>query len=311
MAPKVTVIVPICNVERYIKKCLVSIMNQSLSDIEILCVDDCSTDLSVEIVKSLEVRDPRIRLVQHQSNLGAGGARNTGIRLATAPYIASVDSDDYVSSTMMENLYNAAVEGEHDIIVCGLSAVDEHGNDTLDTYLPRRELIDLWQAPRNIFTLTNNSFCNKLWRKSLFLQNKIFFPNYLYYSDLATTPRVLLKARTIYFIDEAYYKYCRRSGSITSTNSAKHVLDYLRVFDIIKDFLIEEGVFDVHKRNFESAIMNNFSYHAKNVSEIESKGVRQYLRHLLLLKEAYIKFDNEIRELSIDELLACFSRENV
>jgi glycosyltransferase involved in cell wall biosynthesis len=306
MSPRVTIVVPIYNAERTLAKCLDSIMSQSLTDIEILCIDDCSADASVEIVKSLQARDSRIKLVQHQSNLGPGGARNTGIQLATAQYIASVDSDDYISSTMIDSLYQPAVEGRYDIIVCGLSAIDEDGN-TLETYLPRHELIDLRQTPRNIFTLTNPSFCNKLWNKSLFLDHKIFFPNHSYYSDSATTPRILFKARTIYFIGENHYKYCRRSGSITNTHSAKHVLDYLRVFDIIKEFLIEERVWDKHREDFEAKIVHHLSRHAKNVSDARNVNdeTRQYLRHLLLLKEAYIKFDDDVRQLSTEELRAC------
>jgi glycosyltransferase involved in cell wall biosynthesis len=286
-------------------------MNQSFRDIEILCIDDCSSDHSVEIVKSLQTRDSRIKLVHHQFNLGPGGARNTGIQLSTAPYAAFVDSDDYISPAMIEKSYNCAAEGDYDVIIFGYVAVDESGN-ILSTHLPQEGDIDLRESRRNIFFLTNPSVCNKLWKKSLFVENKIFFPNQLYYDDLATTPRLLLKARRVRFIREGFYKYLKRLGSITNTYGAKNVLDYIRVFDLLKEFLINEGVFDVYKEEFESAVRGQIYYHALTVlkRKIGHEEERQYLRHLLLLKNSYLKSDDEFRVLSVDELVVELTRQN-
>jgi glycosyltransferase involved in cell wall biosynthesis len=302
--PAATIIVPIYNTEKYIRKCLESIMSQSFRDIEILCIDDNSSDHSVEIVESLQAQDLRIKLVRHQLNLGPGAARNTGIRLSTAPYVAFVDSDDYVSPLMMEKSYHYAAEGGDDIIIFGFDKVDESGT-LLSTYLPQEGYIDSEEPPSNLFSFTNPSVCNKLWKKSLFVENKIFFPDRQHYSDLATTPRLLFKARRVGLVREALYKYLKRLGSITNTHSAKHILDYIRTFDLLKEFLINEGVFEVYKKQFESAVRAHILYHAMQVHEgtIGHAQERQYLKHLLLLRDSYLKFDDEVRVLSADELL--------
>ena len=286
MNPAVTVIVPIYNTEKYIRKCLESIMSQSFQDIEILCIDDNSGDHSVEIVKSLQAQDLRIKLVHHQFNLGLGAALNTGIKLSTAPYVAFVDSDDYISPFMIEKSYNYAVEGRYDIIIFGFVEVDESGN-ILSTHLPQEGYIDFKEPPGNIFFLTNPGVWNKLWKKSLFVENKIFFPDRQYFSDLATTPRLLFKARRVYFIREVFYKYLKRLGSITNTYSAKHILDHIRTFDLLKEFLINEEVFGAYKEQFKSAVKGHILYHATQVhkGKIEHEQERQYLRHLLLLRE--------------------------
>lgn len=279
-------------------------MSQSLRDIEILCVDDNSSDHSVEIVKSLQAQDLRIKLVHHQDNLGEGAARNTGIQLSTAPYVAFVDSDDYISPLMIEKSHNYAAEGGYDIIIFGFVEVDESGN-ILSTHLPQEGYIDFKKPSSNLFSLTNPGVCNKLWKKSLFVENKILFPDRQLYSDLATTPRLLFKARRVRFIREVFYTYLKRLGSITNSHSAKHILDHIRTFDLLKEFLINEGVFDEYKEQFESAVRGHVLYHAMQVhkGKIGHEEERQYLRHLLLLRDSYLKFDDEVRALSVDELL--------
>ena len=128
MNPKISVIIPIYNVEEYLDKCLNSVRNQTLKDIEIICVDDCSPDDSYLIVERHAAEDSRISLIRHEKNLGLGGARNTAIRASKADYIASVDSDDYMSLNMLEVLWDASNNGWFDIVGCGYSRVDGDGN---------------------------------------------------------------------------------------------------------------------------------------------------------------------------------------
>lgn len=126
MKPKVSVIVPIYNVEKYVGKCIESIINQTLKEIEIILVDDGSTDKSGKIADDYAKLDKRIKVI-HQDNLGQGKARNRGIDIAVGEYIGFIDSDDWADLNMYEELYNSAMTKKVDIVVCGRKLYDENG----------------------------------------------------------------------------------------------------------------------------------------------------------------------------------------
>ena len=113
--PKVSVIIPVYNTERYLRRCLDSVCNQTLSDIEIICINDCSTDNSLDILKEYADKDKRIKIINFKENKGAAVARNTGIDIVNGEYIGFIDSDDFVDSDFYEKLYNTASENNSDI----------------------------------------------------------------------------------------------------------------------------------------------------------------------------------------------------
>ncbi|MYM55835.1 glycosyltransferase family 2 protein [Thalassovita mangrovi] len=301
--PKVSVIIPIYGTERYIERCVRSVMNQTLKDIEILCIDDCSPDNSAEIVQLLAAEDDRIRLIRHESNLGPGGARNTGIYLARAPYLASVDSDDYIDSLMLERLWDATEGQTIDVVSCGLALVDEDGTETTKSAMPNKTVKnDALQA--NILSLLQPSFCNKLWRISLFRDNGILFPTNVYYEDLATTPKALRYAKDIRIIQDALYYYVVRRGSATNSYSARHIIDYFRTYDMLWDFLESEGLMERYQDDFFEKIAQSLHYHTKMIAEtaMDEADKNQYVRHMLLMKLAYITFNSKLRELDTETL---------
>lgn len=305
MMPALTVIIPVYNTQAYLEKCVSSVLNQTLTNIEILCIDDCSIDNSPAILRSLQARDARIRIVRHERNLGLGEVRNTGIRLASAPYLASVDSDDYIAPDMLEILYRAAMEDDHDIVACGWADVDENER-VLGTASFEDRVVDLRNCPADmdILNIVNPSFCMKLWRRALFIENDIFFPSDMYYEDLATTPRLLLKAKDIRFVEGDYYRYLLRGGSIMNTLSAKHAFDYFHVFDILKEFLLAEDIFLRHEASFDLLVTKHLSYYAGKIAglDVDLRKKQQYLKYLVLLAEAYGKSDAQYRRHDIDQL---------
>ena len=126
---KVSIIVPVYNVELYLRECLDSIINQTLKDIEIICVDDCSTDNSYIILDEYSKKDSRIKLLKHNVNKGLGPARNTGINVAQGEYIGFIDSDDYISLDYFENLYNTAKKYNSDIVsTLNIKLYEMHNN---------------------------------------------------------------------------------------------------------------------------------------------------------------------------------------
>ncbi|MCE7032786.1 glycosyltransferase [Lysobacter sp. GX 14042] len=302
-APKISVIVPLYKTELYVEKCLRSIMAQSFPDIEIICVDDRSPDASAEVAMRLAAEDQRIRLIRHEENLGLGGARNTGIREARAEYIASVDSDDFVESGFLEDLWIGSDAGHYDVVVAGYSIVSPSGK-CLKRHAGKNKILDPIPENQNPIRISDPAFWNKLWRRSLFVDNEIWFPNHIYHQDSATTPRIYTKARRVKFIKSWKYNYLLRADSITQSTSDKHLLDRYRCVDVLKDFFIREGLYEKLEGAITDRILSGYSYHVGNVVKNRHGGeekTNDYLRHLLIMREAYLEHDMVVRGMSLEE----------
>lgn len=307
-SPKISVIIPIYGTEAYVEKCVRSVMDQTLREIEILCIDDCSPDNSAAIIERLAAEDGRIRLIRHERNLGLGGARNTGIEAARAPYVAGVDSDDYIQPEMMERLWTGTEGQTADVVACNMMLISATG-ELLNTisFQPGRLQNDHDQL--NIFGTYNPSFCNKLWRRSLFIDNDIRFPEHCYYEDLATSPRLLRHAKELRTIPDNLYRYVYRETSITRTTSAKHITDYFKVYDLLQTFLEAEGLRERYRVEFRNIFNAGLAYHASNVtsSALDEAEKRQYLRTMLMLKLSYLEYRDPLHDLDaqmLQELIA-------
>ncbi len=289
MIPLISIIVPIYNVEQYLTKCLQSIAQQSLQEIEIICIDDCSPDNSNKIVTKHIKIDSRISLITHKENTGQGGARNTGIMAAKADYILCVDSDDSLQPNMLKTLWDATGNGEYDVICCGYKCVNEKG-DILSHHSYPASVHKNDNHEFNIFSF-NTAPWNKLWKKSVFIQNNIWFPHHMHYQDLATIPRLFCKAKTIKVIEDKLYLYLIRDNSVTTTFSARHIFDYVKVFEIIIDFLKEEGLSIHYQQELTDMVGNHLHFHATNVakSNMAKPEKKYYLQILLMLKLSFLK----------------------
>lgn len=222
----ISVIVPIFGVENYLDECLKSIVNQTYKDIEVLCIDDCTLDNSISIVKKYMRLDPRVRLINHAENRGLGGARNTGIREAKGEYISFIDSDDVMEPTMLEKLYDAITRDNVDAAICGIYRFvegRERYNYTTFHYLDtpaarsyvikdhKERLIDLWpSAP------------NKLYKTSVIREHSCVFPEKLLYEDHFFYYNYFKHIDAFTYVNEFLYGYrAERPGSITSTLSGR------------------------------------------------------------------------------------------
>ena len=305
MLIKVSVIVPIYDTEKYLERCLDSLLCQSFHNFEIICVDDCSPDNCSDIIEAYSRRDPRIVSIRHTKNIGLGGARNTGIRAARGDYIASVDSDDYVLPNMLETVYGHTNSGKYDIVVFGYDRVDEHGV-VRSTEAFKPQLLSNYNAEIDIFGLTNPGFGNKLWRRSLFIENNMFFPDRLYYEDLALTPRIFAVSKTIKLIPDIFYKYVFRDSSITRSYGPKQLLDYFKVFELLYIFVEERGLVDRYQKEFVACVNRNLEFHSKNVanSSMSDQETLLYLRQLLIYKIAFLESHMLLKKFGREEHIA-------
>lgn len=296
--PKVSVIVPIYNTEAYLERCLLSLLGQTFQNFEILCVDDASQDGSARIAETFSRRDGRLRLIRHDRNLGAGGARNSGIRAAASNYLAFVDSDDHADNDLLAQVY-AATRGEFfDVVSFGYRSVDSDGNFVARAVPTRRDIDDAHAATGRLL-MTEPHPWNKLWRRQLFDTNDIWFPENMYWEDLATVPRLMLQAKSITFLDRALYSYLDRQDSTVNRISDQHILDYFRSFDIIKDFLIERNQYESQRADFEEIIRISLSWYSEKISAsrtLTRKSIVDGVRYCGLLASSYICADDAFRK---------------
>lgn len=291
--PAISVIVPVFRTEQYVEQCIKSILHQTFQDFEILCIDDASPDDSLPIIESLAERDDRIKIIRHQSNMGLGAARNTGIKQARAEYVGGVDSDDYVMPEFLAQLHAGTDGGMTDIVVCGIECLASSNGvltrSLLDTTV---NVVDPLSTQNNIFGMTTPSFCNKLWRRNLFIDNDICFPTDIYYEDLATTPRVLSFARRVRYTGGKCYKYVLRNDTIIGGYSLKHLIDYFKVFDILKDFCVSNNIYEERKAQMRQQLLNHLEFHTRNVLDKvqghNADSINQYLYRLVEARTAFL-----------------------
>ncbi len=240
----ISVIVPVYNVEPYIRKCIDSILAQTYNNLEILLVDDGSTDRSCEICDEYAASDSRIR-VTHQANGGLSAARNAGLKMARGNLIGFVDSDDYIDKTMYEKLYRIMKEHEADISICAIEAVDEQGNilglwDSFsfkeDAVLTGKQALQMLDTERGDYNWHFVTACNKLLVKRLFDGNE--FEVGRIHEDEIIVARLFFNCAKIAVTSDKLYFGLIRSSSISNSSPAVKRLDTVYAYYIRYNFLM-------------------------------------------------------------------------
>ncbi|EJV9414803.1 glycosyltransferase [Vibrio vulnificus] len=238
----VSVVVPIYNGEQYLRECLDSIRNQSLTTIEILCIDDGSTDRSKEIIKEIQLKDPRVKYFR-QKNLGVSDARNFGLFKAVGEYVQFIDQDDLICVDMLETLYYAAKKNALDIVSCDISFFGL--DSTLDFHMPipkevvldfTTESVHIVEYLRSFFSKSSGqgAIWNKLYKRDILLNSNRFVSRKLVKSeDTVFSFLILTSAERVMFLSDTFYKYRVRRGSQSRVKS-KYELDLtLNMIDFI------------------------------------------------------------------------------
>lgn len=256
--PKISVIVPIYNVEPYVKDCLQSLVEQTLSDIEIICVDDCGKDKSMRIVKDFAARDNRIRIVKNWRNRGLSYSRNHGMKCARAPYVMFCDSDDMFMSDTCEKMYNAITESGTDVVVGNIHVIYEANHDLKesDAKFFRVPAVGTFDIPQNRKYICYGSAWGKIYQRDVIIDNKLKFPNGLKHEDEFFWPAFCSIAKHIRFIDDIVYQYRRRAGSIMNVAYQQNILnlDPLKVLKKYYKYTNNLNVF-WEQRNWFWAVM--------------------------------------------------------
>lgn len=218
--PLVSVIVPVYNREKYLARCLDSLINQTLKNIEIICINDGSTDKSIDILTQYQNKDERIKIIS-QSQAGVSAARNKGIDFAIGDYIGFVDSDDYVDGDFYEKLYQAAVETESDIACGGIIRENKKKCTILAEYANRKHFDDTRDKFLAILYPDNNYVTNKIYKRAALNTTNIRFIEGMIYEDLFFTPSVIEKLGRLVVVEDTYYNYWKHPKSIIKQDDDK------------------------------------------------------------------------------------------
>ena len=244
---KLSIIVPVYNVEKYLDKCLNSLVNQTLDDIEIIVVNDGTPDNSQVIIDRYKKKYPKIIKSYKKENGGLSSARNYGIKKASGEYIAFVDSDDYVDCNMYKVMYEKAKTQKYDMVVCNLKYVypDKMINASSNIDHDIFTLEDIKKSMLNIYPAA----WNKIFKKSL-LDKGVFFKEKVWFEDVEFLYRLYPYIKSIGSVDGYYYYYIQRSGAITSTFD-KRLFNYISNWNGIVDFYKDNSFYEEYKKELE------------------------------------------------------------
>ncbi len=252
---KVSVIIPVYNVEKYLGKCLDSIINQTLKEIEIIVIDDGSTDKSHNILEKYSNKDNRIKMIT-QENQGLSGARNTGVENAKGEFLSFIDSDDYIKEDMLEKMYDKAQEEKSDIVICRFNQVYNDGtvkySSGITEGFTQQELFK-----RLLSGMASPMACDKIYSRELFIKHNIKYPIGLYHEDVPTTYKLFYYANNISVVEKAFYNWLQRDGSISKSITQKHIDDTFKIYELTKEFLEKENVLEQYNKFY---IRRTFHY---------------------------------------------------
>ena len=247
--PKISVVIPCYCVEKYLDRCLNSIVNQSLKNIEIILIDDGSPDSVPQMCDDWQQQDSRIKVV-HKKNEGLGFARNSGLEIASGEYVAFVDSDDFVDRVMFENLYKEAMASNADAVFCGFKREQKDGswNDCKEvlqrTVFEKKDVVNVMldmiaSAP---FTSCERKYQMSVWhsiyKREIICQNRILFPSErdVVSEDLPFQVDFLSNANRIVYVPEIYYFYCLNGSSLTAVYKPESI----DLFKNLRELLVKK-----------------------------------------------------------------------
>lgn len=303
--PKLSVIVPVYNSEKYIERCLNSIINQSYKNIEIIVVDDCSTDKTSSIIQNLFIYDNRLVYIKLEKNVGVGNARNIGVENATGKYIGFVDSDDWVDSNMYYYLINACESNNTQIAMCGI--LDEYDNNISSVF---RYKYPIENIINNDFALNILSRCesqdifitpivnNKIYSLKFLKENNIFFPVGMQFEDNVFTFLLFTRKCNLSIVKNTVYHYYQRQDSLFHSLSKTFIDDFFASFGYLKNELNSQKTYILFQDKYMSffdrtlSVIINMVFSVENNMEIQKRYFAYINEKLFNNKELFKEYIN-------------------
>ena len=265
----VSIIVPIYNVEKYLSRCVESLLNQTLENIQIILVNDGSTDNSGEIAKVYAEKNPDKILYLEKENGGLSDARNYGMPFATGKYIAFLDSDDYIEKNAYEEMYNKACEGNYDYVEC----------DFIWEYPNKRKIDKIvnYRNKKEMLTNVRVVAWNKLIKREIIEKNKLQFPKGLRYEDVEFTYKLIPYLKSMGYVDKAFVHYIQRENSIANVQNER-TAEIFTILDNVIEYYKDNGLYEEYKEELEYSYTRLLLCSSlKRISKIEDKTNRRKL----------------------------------
>ena len=240
--PKVSVIVPIYNVEKYLEKCINSLLSQTLEDIQIILVNDGSKDNSGNIAKEYEKNNKNRIIYVEKENGGLSDARNYGLKYATGDFIAFLDSDDYIEKNAYEEMYNKAIEENADYVECDF--IWEFPNKIrVDKQYP-------YKNKKEMLSFVRVVAWNKLIKRQLIIDNNLEFPKGLRYEDVEFTYKLIPFINKFAYVDKPFIHYVQRKGSIANVQNER-TAEIFTVLDNVIEFYKKNNIYEKYRDELE------------------------------------------------------------
>lgn len=244
----VSIIIPVYNAEKTIGRCLESLIGQTYPYLEIICVNDCSKDSSFQVLQGFASKDSRVRIINHNENRNAGGARNTGIKSANGHYICFVDNDDWISVDAIQKLVNSSNNGSADLVASDwISYFSDDKQVYNNNLLPDASLKD--NKEYVIFHGFRMLGC--LWKKDIFIANNLFFPENIFFEDNAVGDTIFWYANKISYVQLPLYFYYISSTSVTGFVTKRKITDRITTTELYFANLKHHGFYEQDKDLFD------------------------------------------------------------
>ena len=284
--PKVSVVIPVYNVERFLKESISSLLNQTLEDIELICVNDGSPDNSLEILNDFAAKDSRVKVIS-KPNGGCGSARNRALDEANGEYIYFFDPDDYVLPNALEELYANATINDSDLVMFKIARFFED-NPEIDYSMPFYNFDEIFtDVDFNNFTFTYKDIKHYVMNSAFAPWSKLYKKEYLdsyddfrfdlgvAFDDVPFHVKSVLRAKKISFAPDYYYHY-RWDNPTSVNNTSSNGIDIMKIVDLVEDFIVKEGYFEELKGEFfyfkvNQIVMYMVSSHSEKYFQLAKK----------------------------------------
>lgn len=272
--PLLTIAVAVYNTEKYLKDCMDSVVNQTYQNLEIICVNDCSTDNSLEILEEYAIKDKRIKIINNEKNLGLGVTRNVGMDAAHGEYILFIDSDDWLDLTACEKLISKAKENNSDVVFYSIYVISG------DKKRVRKQFCDvsypLSLEDRKTLLRYGAETWSRLLKLEFMKKKRIGFPTFHFMEDQKPHWMMCLLAEKVAFVSECLYYYRIHSEQLTQCTDRRRML-VIDVFDDIEEYLREEKIYSFYRMKL---LRRKYGHYFSTFFKIEVQFREEFLRKI-------------------------------
>lgn len=291
MDPKVSIVMPVYNVEKYLGQCLDSVINQTLRDIEIICVDDGSTDDSLGILEDYSQKDNRIRVL-HQQNQHAGVARNNGMNVARGKYIIFLDSDDVFELNMLEEMVKRAEKDDSDVTVCGWKSLDDRTNEVSKAWTINEKYIQMSplkpaDVVEELYDICKPNPWTKLIKREFLVYNSLQFDDCICCNDITCICLSLSLARRISLMEECFVYYREYQTLSLTSNRNKNFDSVIYALLSLERQLKEHCVYKTFENTYAKKVASSVKYKSQSCSKKEREERKQLCRKIFSDKVYY------------------------